>query len=156
MRRQTWLGFAFAVAIAPTGALADNAADVQAIRDLHAKWLTYIAAGDAAAIAGLFAPKAQMFTPNSPALAGREQIQQIWTQLMATPGFDLKFEPTTIHVAEAGDLAYEVGSYSLAFSGEQGAINDRGNYIDVWQKIGGEWLIVQDFVVSSQPMPMMQ
>jgi ketosteroid isomerase-like protein len=41
-----------------------------------------------------------------------------------------------------GDTAYEVGKYTL--SGDSGKVNDRGKYIVIWRKVGGQWKLYRD------------
>jgi ketosteroid isomerase-like protein len=67
--------------------------------------------------------------------------------------FALTFEPTRIAVAQAGDVAYDIGTYSLAFDGGQGPVRDRGKYVVVWRKVSGDWKVAADIFNSDGPVP---
>ena len=74
-----------------------------------------------------------------------------WQDFFAKSGFELKIEPAKITVAQAGDLAYELGVYELAFDGEQGPVRDRGKYVVVWKKVDGDWKAAADIFNSDGP-----
>ena len=53
-----------------------------------------------------------------------------------------------VTVAGSGDLATDRGSYVLNIDG---APEDRGKYVVVWKKVGGEWKAFQDIFNSDLP-----
>jgi ketosteroid isomerase-like protein len=61
-----------------------------------------------------YADDASAFPFNAPIANGKEQIRQLWSQLMSKPGFGLSFKPTKIEVGKSGDLAYETGTFELS------------------------------------------
>src|SRR5262245_46370432 len=49
-------------------------------------------------------------------------------------------------VAEAGDLAYDFGNFTLAYDTSEGRhISFEGACLRVWQKVQGEWLVAACF-----------
>jgi ketosteroid isomerase-like protein len=41
-------------------------------------------------------------------------------------------------------MAADIGTYDLSFDGKSGRVQDKGKYVVVWRKIGGEWKAVAD------------
>ena len=115
--------------------------DEQAIRSLDAQWVKAIAEKDATWIGNLYAPDGRLMPPNAPMVQGREAIRDAWANMMNAAGFSLTFTPTEIHVAESGDLGYDVGTY-------EGANDDHGKYVVVWKKIDGDWKVAADIFNS--------
>jgi ketosteroid isomerase-like protein len=53
---------------------------------------------------------------------------------------ELKREPKKVEVSDAGDMAYEVGTYDVKFTSQEGGAQEAsGNYVTVWEKVGDEW-----------------
>jgi ketosteroid isomerase-like protein len=74
-------------------------------------------------------------------VAGRAKVQELWTGLMAKPGFALHFAPTSIAVSKAKDMAYDIGTFELKLDDAQGtSMTIPGKYVVVWMKqSNGEW-----------------
>jgi len=141
----------FLAACAPA---VDYAAEEQRIRDLDQRWVEAVAAGDAATIVTFYAEDGYFMAPNQPQAHGREAIQAAWAGLFQLPNARLTFGPTEIGTAKAGDLAYDIGTYNLAFDGPAGRVEDNGKYVVVWEKTdAGEWKVLADIFNSNQPAP---
>ena len=67
------------------------------------------------------------------------------------PNISLKFGPTFIEAASSGDLAYELGTYTLAFDKDGKRIEDKGKYVVVWKRIGSVWKAAADILNSDLP-----
>jgi uncharacterized protein (TIGR02246 family) len=132
-------------------ASADTGADERAIRGQVDRWLQLVKAKDAAGIAALYAEDGAVMPANAPIGKGRAAIQQTWTSLMQTPGFDLTFVPEQIIVSSSGDMALDRGTYKLALAPKGTAMTDTGKYVVVWRKIGGEWKAAADIFNSDLP-----
>jgi uncharacterized protein (TIGR02246 family) len=103
-------------------------------------------AGDAAAIAALYAEDAVIMPPGSEMVKGREAIQAFWqAAIEAAPGETSTLE--TLEVHSHGDMAVEIGTY--ANTGPGGEHVDHGKYVAVWMKIDGSWKLVRDIFNSS-------
>src|SRR6266568_1279319 len=78
---------------------------------------------------------------------GRQAIQEVWQGI-----FDAgltAFRVESLEVESAGDLAYEMGRYTL-YAGDNDAA-DEGKYIIIWKREAGQWRIHRDIVNSSRP-----
>lgn len=152
--RPAGLAFGFLLAVSACATVPVNpATEEAAIRARSAEMNRAATAKDVAAIAAFHAPSATAMMPNTPVMTGVAAISEGWRGTVALPNLSLNWQPTRIMVAASGDVATEVGSYTMGFDTPQGRVNDAGSYTTVWQKVNGEWLIASDMVTSSQPLP---
>lgn len=131
----------------------DYVAEEERIRALDQQWVDAVAAGDTTTIGNLYAEDGYFMAPNMPQAQGRVAIREAWAALFALPNAQLTFGPTEVEVAQAGDMAYDIGTYDLAFDGPEGRVEDDGKYVVVWRKIEGEWKAVADIFNSNHPAP---
>ncbi|HLW82772.1 MAG TPA: SgcJ/EcaC family oxidoreductase [Candidatus Acidoferrales bacterium] len=133
-------------------AQATPAQDQDAIRALDADWSRAVAAKDADKSASFYAENGTLLAPGAPIATGKDAIRKTWAGLMATPGFALSFTPNTINVSQSGDLAYELGTYSLTTNDKRGKPQTmRANYVVVWGKqADGSWKALVDAPTTTQ------
>jgi uncharacterized protein (TIGR02246 family) len=122
----------------------DLRAEEQAIRAQGRKYLQGATNKDPGAVASLFAQDGAFFYPGMPLVRGPSALREAFSTFMQTPGFSLTFEPTRIEVAQAGDLAYELGTYRLKMEPPGGRVDETGKYVSVWKKAGDRWEMVVD------------
>src|SRR5437868_5336317 len=127
--------------------------DVEAIiRKTGGDWAQFWNARDANKLAGLYDPDAVYLPPHHPAVHGRDAIRDFLSAPLHHGYTDLQFEVT--YIKQVGDLAYDVGSYTMKVPQEDGGKRpDRGKYLTVWRKGGGrgDWHIVADSWSSDLP-----
>lgn len=128
-----------------------STADEDAIRSLVDRWHQLIDAKEAAAIAQLYTEDGAVMPPNSPIGKGRSAIEQTWSAMLQTPGFDLAIVPEEIVVSSSGDMALDRGTYRLVVTPEGTEVIDTGKYVVVWRKIEGEWKAAADIFNSDLP-----
>jgi uncharacterized protein (TIGR02246 family) len=85
----------------------------KAIRDLDTAWSQAAQSKDLEKMVSYYADDASALPFNAPIATGKDLIRQLWSALMAKPGFSLTFAPTRITVAKSNDLAYEAGTFEL-------------------------------------------
>jgi ketosteroid isomerase-like protein len=131
----------FVMALAFTRSQAASERDEETIRDLDKAWSQAAESKDAAKCASYYSDTASAMPFNGPIATGRVKIQDLWTALMAKPGFSLHFAPTRIEVAKSKDIAYDAGTFELKLNDAQGApMTIPGKYVVVWKKQkGGDW-----------------
>lgn len=100
--------------------------------ELSADWVQAYEAGDAAALASLYADDAIYLAPYNEAVRGRAAIQTRFAEVIGTT----TERHVTVERADAGgsgDLAYGIGSYSveLGMAGAETPVTDRGKYITI-------------------------
>lgn len=131
----------------------DSAAAEQRIRALDEQWVAAVATKDAAAVAAFYAEDGSLMAPNGPAADGRDAVTAAWGGMLALKNLQLSFAPTTISVAKAGDVAIDIGTYTLAFDSDQGPVKDQGKYVVVWKKVEGDWQVAADIFNSNGTAP---
>jgi len=126
--------------------------EARMIREASARWLAAVGTRDAARVAPYYAEDGVFLVPNAPLARGREAVQAVWAQLLSAPNLELAWTPTSIEVAQAADMAYEVGSYRLAMDAPNGHVEDDGKYVVVWRKTAEGWTVAADIFNSSRPL----
>ncbi len=131
----------------------DNRAVNEAvIRDLDAQWSKTAAAHDLNGTLSYYSDDAVLLPPNAPVANTKDAIRASWAELTA-PGVDISWQASKVEVANSGDIAYSIGSYTLAMQDPQGKlISDKGKFMEVWKKQpDGKWKAVADTYNSDLP-----
>jgi uncharacterized protein (TIGR02246 family) len=116
------------------------------IRALDSEWSQAAQSKDVDKMVSYYSDDASAFPFNAPIATGKEQIRELWSALMAKPGFSLSFAPTKIDVAKSNDLAYEAGTFELKMNDAQNnPTTTNGKYVVCWKKLPkGEWKVQFD------------
>ena len=130
----------------PAAAVDNRAADEAAIRAADAAWSKAAGEKDLPGTVSYYADGAVLMVAGSPLTSGKDAIQKAFMEMMANPGFALSFAPTKVEVSKAGDLAYEIGDYSITFSDKKGKpLTTKAKYVVVWGKqADGSWKVLVD------------
>lgn len=107
---------------------------------------------DVPAIASGYTSDARLMPPNGPIAQGYNAIAHVWSQLLALPNVKLNWSATYVDVARSGELAYEIGTYSMLYDGATGPVSDHGKYIVVWKKQGRLWKTAADIFNTDMPV----
>jgi|SRR5579864_3447040 len=98
----------------------------------------------------IYSEDAVYLPPHHAALHGRDAIREYLEGPLFHGVTDLKFEVT--YIKESGDLAYDVGRYSMTVPQQDGSKKaDRGKYLAVWRREKGTWKLVADSWSSDLP-----
>jgi ketosteroid isomerase-like protein len=103
--------------------------------------------GDAPSLAALYTRDGQIMPPNSDVVAGHPALEKLFQSFWDAGDTVIKLE--TVEAEGSGDIAYEVGNYTL--SGSTGKINDQGKYIVVWRKVDGHRKLHRDIFNTNLP-----
>ena len=131
----------------------------QVLRDLDAAWAKAAAAKDVEQTIGYYSNDAIVLPPNAATTATKEAVRNIWKDMLASPGLAITWKPTRAQIAKSGDLGWVSGAYELTMNDESGKpINDRGKYLEVWEKqTDGNWKCRADMwssdLAASAPIP---
>jgi uncharacterized protein (TIGR02246 family) len=126
--------------------------DVQSmIRNLAQDFVTSFNTGNYDQVAALFAQDGAFMAPHHDPAYGPKAVERLLRQIGELGYEDLRLE--TIRVEASGDLAMEIGRYTVAVRQPDGTIlADRGKYVKAWRRLG-VWLIVADCWSSNLPAP---
>jgi ketosteroid isomerase-like protein len=131
----------------------NRAADEAAIRAALDEWAAAAQAKDAQKFASFYAADGILMLEQAPDAVGMAALKEDTAGMMGDPNFSLSFAPDELVVARSGDLAYDVGSYTLTVSDPAGdPMTIKGRYVDVWKKdASGQWKVAVDAPVSDPP-----
>jgi len=122
--------------------------DSQAIKAASSQFVENFNSHDFAALAAIFTDAAKLIPPTFEMIVGRESIQ-VW---FGESGANLQLTMIDLHMN--GDMAYVVGEYMIAIQPEEGeAISDNGNYVEIWKRTNGSWMLDLDIWNSNVPIP---
>ncbi len=156
-RRLILIAFVLAVgcvARQPKPAMVDTAAITATIDSLGKAFSSAAAARDTSAIVNFYADDAHVLPPGAARIQGKEGIHHLWAGFLSMPGLELGLHTDNVIVSEAGDLAAEVGSYTLRAQDPTGKpFDDAGKYLVVWKNMNGAWKILADTWNTDRPMP---
>lgn len=126
----------------------------QALRDADDQWSKAAGAHDLEKTLSFYSNDAIVLPPNQPAITTRDGIRDMWKQILADMT-SMSWKATRIEVAKSGELGYVTGTYEMTIKDATGTpINDRGKYLEVWEKLpDGAWKCGADMFSSDLPMP---
>jgi uncharacterized protein (TIGR02246 family) len=126
--------------------------DVQSlIRNLAQDFVTSFNTGNYDQAAALFASDGAFMAPHHDPAYGPQAVERLLHEFGDAGYQDLRLE--TVRVEASGDLAMEIGRYTVAIHLPDGTIRaDRGKYVKAWRRLGA-WLIVADSWSSNLPVP---
>jgi ketosteroid isomerase-like protein len=89
--------------------------------------------GDSAAVGAILTDDTLLLPPGGRIIQGKKATEEYWRATWGQLKI-LDFRITTLSLHEEGDLAYEVGGYTLKFQvqGKEGV--DEGKYVAVWKQ----------------------
>ena len=124
------------------------------IEETNAEFSAVASRGDAAAIAALYTDDAVVLAPNAEMVRGKQAIKGLFDgmiQQMGAPQLTLR----TILVDEVGDMANEIGEYTLKFQAAGGEpVTDIGKYVVIWKRQGDDsWKLHIDIWNTNSPLP---
>jgi len=111
---------------------------------VEAEWAQAYEAGDAAAVASLYAVDAVYLPPYMDAIRGRAAIQTRLSEAMGMMS-DRQITIERTDAGAAGDLAYAIGTYAveMGMMGMEEPMSDNGKYITISRRAAdGSWEIV--------------
>ena len=115
----------------------------EAITSANRNFMDAFRRGDAAGIAELYTSEAKLLPPDSQMMSGREAIQSFWQGAMDMGIKEAELE--TVEVEAEGNLACEIGRFSLTVQPEGGeGTTLTGKYVVVWKNQGGTWKLHAD------------
>jgi ketosteroid isomerase-like protein len=137
------------LAAAPLTAQNTPRAQIDAV---NSRFMTTFNRGDGAGAGQFYSTDAVLMPPNAAAVHGRSAIVSAWSAMGKMGGTNLKLHTTEL--GTHGDMAHEMGTYSLDIKPAKGAaMHDHGKYIVIWKrdpKAG--WQLYRDIWNSDVPV----
>ena len=131
----------------------DLEAEGAALMQLSRDWSDQVAAGDLEGALAHWAEDAVMMPPGLPPLEGKAAIREYVEAAAQIPGFRIEWEPVSVHMAEAGDLAYMIERNTITVNDSLGnPVTSHGKVVTVWRKDAeGTWKNVVDMWNEAPP-----
>jgi uncharacterized protein (TIGR02246 family) len=133
--------------------MADTAADVAAINAVREAYIAAETAGDAAAVAALYADNGTIMPSNGAAVSGKQAIEEYVRAEYAA--MSLVPSVTSRETKAAGDLGYDTGSTVMTLTPKAGgkAMTVNGKYaVTLARQADGSWKITN--LIYNEDMPM--
>lgn len=119
-----------------------------AIRGLTQDFCTAFNTGNYDQVAALFAADGVFMPPHRESSQEPKAIERVMREYGELGYQNLRFETT--RVDHSGDIAIEMGNYTLKITSGSVNFDDRGKYLRTWRRLGA-WMIVADAWSSSIP-----
>ncbi|HYM82185.1 MAG TPA: DUF4440 domain-containing protein [Candidatus Limnocylindria bacterium] len=133
----------------------DTAAVHASVDSITKAFAAAMAARDTDAVVAFYASDARVLPANGPRADGHGAIRAAWVGFMSMPGMELVPTTRDVIVSEAGDMAVELGSYTMKGTGSSGKpFQDVGKYVTIYKKTDAGWKIIVDTFNSDQSPPM--
>jgi len=141
-----FVSFALVAACQPAGPQVDVEAEGQALMQLSRDWSDLVGAGDLEGALEFWADDATMLPPDMPAFEGKQAIRSFVEGAVQVPGFSISWEPISVEVSSAGDMAYMIERNVSTANDELGnVVTTHGKVVTVWRKdSNGTWKNVVD------------
>jgi ketosteroid isomerase-like protein/quercetin dioxygenase-like cupin family protein len=142
------------LAIAAVSQLASaQSKDERAIRAQGEEWQRAVNAGEVDKILAIHKSDAVYMMSHQPLIRGAVAIRSGWSEAVKLPNYRVHWTPTKIDVASPR-VATEYGTYTESYKGPDGKmITDGGNYVTIWNKVNGKWLVALDAPNTTSPLP---
>jgi ketosteroid isomerase-like protein len=124
-----------------TGSLADPRPfqDVESLlRGLTQDFTMAFNTGNYDQAAALFAMDGVLMAPQNEAAYGQKPVERLLRQLGETGYSDLRMETTRVDYS--GDMAMELGRFTVVVRQGGAMVPERGKYVKVWKRLGA-WLV---------------
>jgi uncharacterized protein (TIGR02246 family) len=134
---------------APPAAPETDAAPIDAVRN---QFQTAYNAGDAAAVAALYADDAVMQPDHHAAVVGKAAITQYYQDAFSQAAMNISITPG--QTERMGNMAHEHGTFTVTVTPKAGgnAMTDQGNYLVILEQgADGVWKLAHDIDNSDHP-----
>ena len=131
----------------------DLQAEGEKLMQISREWSSIVGEGDLESALAYWAEDALMMPPGLPTLEGRGAIRGYIEAGMQLPGFSIRWEPVSVHVASGGDMAYMIErNLSTIDDADGNAVTTHGKVVTVWRKdAAGAWKNVVDMWNEAPP-----
>jgi len=82
----------------------------------------------------------EQLPPNAPMAKGKDAVKKEWAGSLGLKDVAVKWEPTSIQVAEKREIGYTSGAYLRSTTPTQRDQSKRQRQVSpVWEKVDGKW-----------------
>jgi ketosteroid isomerase-like protein len=90
-----------------------------------------------------FADDVSTIAPDEPVGRGKAEARDFWSTRLANSGYNFSWHYSRLEAENAGDMAYETGSYEMVLADQKGKlVTNQGKFLIVWRKVRpAQWKI---------------
>lgn len=131
----------------------DTAAILAEMDSMRSAFQEHFAAGDAEAMAAIYAEDAIYSHPGLPAVQGRDSIRAVISRTHP-PGGTLEIRPTDVMVL-GPDVVYEFGTGRVSFTPPEAdePVTTESTYSALFRRTADGWRVVREALSASSPPP---
>jgi uncharacterized protein (TIGR02246 family) len=131
----------------------DHEAEGERLMQLSRDWSETVASGDAEATLAFWADDATVMAPGMPAFHGKEAIREFLDGMSKIPGFQISWEPISVHIADSGEMAYMIErNVATADDPSGNPVTTYGKVVTIWRRDAeGNWHNVVDMWNAAPP-----
>jgi len=134
---------------------AETEAATAAIDAANARMMSFVPIENPDSIASLYASDGRLYPEAEPLVEGREAIRAKYAEWFGMG--TAQIESRRLGLTVSGSIAVERTAWTMTITGEPGGppmepMVSQGKSVIVWQKVGDQWLILDDIGTSDAPM----
>jgi len=111
-------------------------------------WVAAFNSGDAAGLALMYSPRAEILPPQQPIVSGHGAIEKFWTT--ANPG-TVRLEVSEVQTTKIGEMWFREGTYTAVDQTE--GEPEFGKFIELWKKVDSAWFLYRQMWSPNSPAP---
>jgi ketosteroid isomerase-like protein len=136
------------------GVAAETDSATAAIDAAYVRMMSFVTSENADSMASMYAENARLYPSDEPLVEGREAIRAKYAEWFGMG--TAEFQNRRLGLTVSGPFAIERNTWSMKITGEPGGpafeMTGTGKSVVVWQKIGDQWLILDDIGNNDKPM----
>ena len=119
----------------------DKKAEGEKIMQLSKEWAQTIVTKDVDKIINYWANDAFVMQEGQAPLKGKQAIRQMVEESFKIPNFSITWQPESVEVSDAGDMAYMIENAQVSFTDSTGkAVTIKNKAVSIWRKQrDGSW-----------------
>ncbi len=127
-------------------------AERKAVRNGDELWQRAVRSKNIDSLMTIYAPDAVSSNGGAPAAKGKDAVRSAYAAFLKTNPNDVSVKIENVDFSADGNLAIDRGSYSGTADGSGGKrVKFAGDYLAVWKKADGRWLIIDEMANSTLP-----
>lgn len=143
-------------ATADSAAVASGGFDKDAARAeimrADSAWLRFVQGKNVDSLMPFYTPDAVSMSEGTKAVRGTRDIRSAYNEMVKGSLRDVTLDFGGVEFSDDGTLAYDHGSFTGTVDGPKGKpMKISGNFLNVWKKIGGRWVMAAEISNSSLP-----
>lgn len=97
-------------------------------------------------------PDVVSMSQGTKAVKGMGSVRSSYAEVLTANPSDLSFESGGINFSNDGSLAWHYGTFEATANDPKGKpVKGTGNFLQIWKRAGGRWVIVAEINNSAQP-----